>query len=129
MIEPSDQDPPPLNAPPAPPPPLPVLNYTSKGSIPHERPAGEVSPAQVAVTAVIAAPILVVLTFFGILCIALASAELGWVIIVGEVLAVNWWAFSLRKSERYRGVAMGLWIGFGVAALIEGACFGLAVLK
>jgi hypothetical protein len=84
-----------------------------------------VSPLQVVLTAIITVPILVGIVFAGILCMVVENAVGGWVIIVGAAVIVNWWAFAWRKSARWRGVSMGLWIGFGVAALIEGACFGI----
>jgi hypothetical protein len=113
------------------PPPLPVLNYPSQGSMPYRREGGEISAVQVVLTAVITVPVLVVITLFGILAIALGSGSAagGWLIILAEVVLVNVWAFAAYKSEGWRGLAIGLWIGFGVAALIEGACFGLTMLN
>jgi hypothetical protein len=46
-------------------------------------------------------------------------------IIGGAVLLINVSAFFAFRNPRLRGLAIGLWIGFGVTVLIEGACFGL----
>jgi hypothetical protein len=56
------------------------------------------------------------------------SGSVPFFVVVGAaVLACNVWAFlAYRKpASRWRGI--GLWIGFGVAVLIEGACFGLSM--
>jgi hypothetical protein len=34
-------------------------------------------------------------------------------------------AFLAYRSQNLRWLGVGMWIGFGVAALIEGACFGV----
>jgi hypothetical protein len=52
----------------------------------------------------------------------------SWGIIVLPVLVCNVGAFAAYRNPARRGLGIGLWIGFGVAALIEGACFGLSRL-
>lgn len=40
------------------------------------------------------------------------------------VLAIRW-----QKSYERRGAAIGIWIGLGIAALVEGICFGQVFLR
>lgn len=48
------------------------------------------------------------------------------IVIVGVgVVGINLFAFLAYRNPQRRGLAIGLWIGFGVGVLIEGACFGL----
>jgi hypothetical protein len=47
------------------------------------------------------------------------------VIAGGAALLINVWAFFAYRNPRRRGLGIGLWIGFGLIGLIEGACFGL----
>ena len=38
----------------------------------------------------------------------------------GTVVGLNVWAVVAHRSIHYKGLAMGIWIGFGVAVLLEG---------
>ena len=55
-----------------------------------------------------------------------ASSRPLFVIVGGAALLINLWAFLAYRNQKTRGLGLGLWIGFGLAALIEGACFGFA---
>jgi len=64
-------------------------------------------------------------------CIAVYESMLdhnGRQILIGfciMAVVVNTLAFLAYRRPHLRGLGIGLWIGFGVAVLIEGACFGL----
>ena len=64
-------------------------------------------------------------------CIAVLAAILNHMareILIGFciiVVVINALAFLAYRRPHLRGLGIGLWIGFGVAVLIEGACFGL----
>jgi hypothetical protein len=45
------------------------------------------------------------------------------VVIGGAIVGVAFWAV-MAKRRLYPGLAIGMWIGFGVTFLIEGICFG-----
>src|SRR5437762_8828112 len=45
-------------------------------------------------------------------------------IIVTGIGAVVFWAIRAGRNQRWRGFAMGLWIGLGVGLLGAGICFG-----
>ncbi len=42
---------------------------------------------------------------------------------VASLIAMNWLALRLYRNPHRRAIALGIWIGQGVALLIEGACF------
>lgn len=41
----------------------------------------------------------------------------------GALLLLYAFAYTLHRSQRRRGYALGIWIGSGIALLIEGLCF------
>jgi len=46
--------------------------------------------------------------------------------VVGSaVMVCNVGAFLAFRSRNFRWLGIGMWIGFGAAVLIEGACFGV----
>jgi hypothetical protein len=45
------------------------------------------------------------------------------VAVVGVIGGAAW----AQSRPRLRGLAMGLWIGFGVSVLVEGVCFGIVI--
>jgi hypothetical protein len=96
----------------------PILDYRSPVEDPH------ISKFQVFAGICLSTLILMAAVFFGLLGSFVASSP--WpVIVVGSsaIAGVVIWAVLARRSERYRGLAIGLWIGFGVTFLIEGLCF------
>jgi hypothetical protein len=64
--------------------------------------------------------------FIGILASLDAQRSEPALYVIGSaVVGCNIAAFFAYRSARCRWLGVGLWIGFGVAALIEGACFGI----
>jgi hypothetical protein len=51
------------------------------------------------------------------------SGAVFWGVVLVAVAALNAAAFAARGSRRWRGLAQGLWIGLGIAVLLEGVCF------
>lgn len=39
------------------------------------------------------------------------------------LLALNYLAFRIYRGREHRAIALGIWMGQGIAALVEGACF------
>jgi len=67
--------------------------------------------------------ILMVAVFVGVLGSLWAeSPSVAIVIVGGAIVGVSVWAV-VAKRRLYPGLAIGLWIGFGVTFLIEGICF------
>jgi FtsH-binding integral membrane protein len=54
-----------------------------------------------------------------------ASSAPLFIIVGGAALLINVWAFFAYRNPKKRALGIGLWIGFGLIGLIEGACFGL----
>jgi len=48
-------------------------------------------------------------------------------IILTGIGAVVFWAIRARRSQRWRGFVIGLWIGLGVGLLGAGICFGVGL--
>src|SRR4051794_13193421 len=97
----------------------PMLDYRNAGA------DSETSIPQVFAGIFLATLILMSAVFFGIL--GSLGAESAWVAIIvigAAIIGVGTWASWLRRKPYYRGLAIGLWIGFGVTFLIEGICFG-----
>lgn len=42
---------------------------------------------------------------------------------IGALVGLNVLAYRAYRNPRRRGVGLGIWIGLGVALLVEGACF------
>jgi hypothetical protein len=61
--------------------------------------------------------------FFGTLLSIYKEKILGVGSVGVALLAVNIWAIFVYRRGRRRAYAIGLWVGIGVAALIEGVCF------
>jgi hypothetical protein len=55
--------------------------------------------------------------------LAFHSDVLPWLMIGGVVVGLNALAMLARRDPQRRAYAQGLWIGLGIAALLEGACF------
>jgi hypothetical protein len=53
------------------------------------------------------------------------TALFFWTCVIAAVVLINGLAIYFYRGGRWRSLALGLWIGFGVGALIEGACFGI----
>ena len=65
--------------------------------------------------------------FLGMMA-SLQHGSVPFFIVVGlTVLLCNGWAYIAYQDPAHRSLGMGLWIGFGAAVLIEGACFGLTM--
>jgi hypothetical protein len=97
----------------------PMLDYRTAGADPG------ISIPQVFAGVFLTTLILMAAVFFGIL--GSLAVESDWVAIVmigAAIIGVGAWALSLRRKQYYRGLAIGLWIGFGITFLIEGICFG-----
>jgi hypothetical protein len=54
---------------------------------------------------------------------ALHSDVLPWATMAGLVVGLNALAILARRHPARRAYAQGLWIGMGIAVLLEGACF------
>jgi hypothetical protein len=48
---------------------------------------------------------------------------LAWVFIGAVAAGIGIVAWATQRSYRWRGLAQGLWIGLGIAILLEGLCF------
>jgi hypothetical protein len=80
--------------------------------------------AHAIVGSILTAIVLVVAVFATILaCYATQSGAIGIVVCAVGVAALIWLSLVLFRNPRSRGWALGLWIGVGLAMLIEGACF------
>src|SRR4051812_34404998 len=55
--------------------------------------------------------------------VTLASAWVGIPLGAGLAVLVIWGGVRATRSPLHHGYGMGIWIGLGIAALIEGACF------
>jgi len=58
-----------------------------------------------------------------LLCVATNSGVASIPVCLLALALYIWLSITLYRNPRRRGWAIGLWIGLGVAALIEGACF------
>ena len=74
----------------------------------------------------------VVLVGVGTALVVLASVlvgfgvgELAFVLWGVELVAIIGLAIYFQRDPRRRRLALGIWIGLGVALLLEGICFGL----
>lgn len=58
-----------------------------------------------------------------------ARISTGCAVALGVVsfVGLNWIAYRCYRRPDRRAIALGIWIGIGVAALIEGACFSRAL--
>jgi hypothetical protein len=61
--------------------------------------------------------------FLGILFSLGADNGLPLLLIAADILVINLWAALAYRSPARRGLAIGLWTGFALAAIVEGACF------
>src|SRR5436190_21635702 len=93
-----------------------------------EWPAG-VSAVQVIATALMIAVVLTPAVFFGVALLDGGGRIQGLLLILMPVGLTAIVAYRLRASPRTRGVSMGLWLGLGLAALLEGVCFGFGILR
>ena len=99
------------------------LDYRDGGADPVPVKAGQVIGG-------IAASIVLIMGagFLGFYLTSLQKRESGWPFFISVGLAalfcMGWASVSYRKPTTH-GLGIGLWIGFGVAVLIEGACFGI----
>jgi len=85
-----------------------------------------VRKAQVVGGIVVSVVIILGAVFIGILASFGAHRNEPALYVIGSaVVGCNVAAFFAYRSARCRWLGVGLWIGFGVAALIEGACFGI----
>ena len=94
--------------------------------------ARRISPWQVAGGIILSIAVGMTAVFFGILAslgdnlkTSRGDALAMILIIGGAVVLINVAAFFAYRNPRLRGLGIGLWIGFGLTILIEGACFGL----
>lgn len=84
-------------------------------------PPGGMSPAVQMTLGVIAALAIVLpLAVFAPMMMGTAGIFLG--PLVGIAIA-SWIAITLRRSERTRAWAAGIWIGVGIAILVDGLCW------
>jgi high-affinity Fe2+/Pb2+ permease len=89
------------------------------------------SKGQVIAGAIVSVMLTMVVAFVGIIASEdsrpFRISVVRFLVIVGAfVLGINSFAFWAYRKPQFRSLAIRLWIGFGVAVLIEGACFGLA---
>ena len=76
--------------------------------------------AQLTLGVAISLAVMLPLTFFGPLVVGMAGAVIGPLIgasILGSI------AVNLKGSDRNKGWAAGLWIGIGIALLLDGICW------
>lgn len=54
-----------------------------------------------------------------------ARISVACAVVLGVIafVGLNWIAYRCYRRPSRRAIALGIWIGIGVAALIEGACF------
>ena len=78
-----------------------------------------------AIVASILTTIVLVVSVFATIfaCYATQSSAIGIAVCGIGVAAIIWLSVVLFRNPRRRGWALGLWIGVGLAMLIEGACF------
>jgi hypothetical protein len=104
----------------------PMLDYRAARS---DR-ASSLSAVQVVSTAVLTVVVVVASIALGILALIMDFGMLGATLIGGPVVGVLVGAILLwNRSTHWRGMAVGLWIGLGVAALIEGVCFASSGIR
>jgi hypothetical protein len=54
---------------------------------------------------------------------AQSAGAVAWLLIGAVIAGIGVIAWSMHRSPRWRGLGQGLWIGLGVAILLEGLCF------
>ena len=98
----------------SPPQPLPPLDYA--------RPAGVGLPRGVQLTlgVILALAVVMPLTVFGPIVAGLPGAFLGPLFGIAIVGAI---AYIFRQYETRRTWAAGIWIGVGIAVLVDGVCW------
>jgi hypothetical protein len=100
----------------------PTLYYRS----PRDRP---VSKGQIILGAIESMVLLMGSVFAGVLSMIGNGGNGMLIALVGcTVVGLNVWALICMRSINQKGLAMGIWIGFGVAVLLEGLCFGIGNL-
>jgi hypothetical protein len=104
--------------------PAPTLDYRNPR---RDRP--EVSKGQIILGAVISLVLVMGSVFAGVLSMIGSGGNTMLIALVGcTVVGLNVWAVIAMRSVNQKGLAIGLWIGFGVAVLLEGLCFGIGNL-
>jgi hypothetical protein len=88
---------------------------------------GEVSTAQVvggAMLSILTVAVAVPTGFaVGAAMRSRVGAVLGFVLVVAVLAGLHLIALWARRHPARRGLAQGLWIGMGIAVLLEGVCF------
>jgi hypothetical protein len=110
------------------------LEYRSPKDDRADSPAAATLAWQAVAGAIVTALVLVGLVFGSFLLLYWLSASepprdtLAWTLLVVEGLvifgALAWISARAYRNPRRRGWAFGIWIGVGLAILVEGICFG-----
>ena len=110
------------------------MNMSEPPPLDYRNPADEADERRIVTQAVAGALLsclaLLGAVFVGILAMVARSTEydpISWLILIGVVggTLVGLVAASVRmlRLPRQRGWSIGIWIGIGLAGLVEGACF------
>jgi hypothetical protein len=110
------------------------LEYRAPKDDRADRPAAETLAWQGIAGALVTALLLAGLVFANILMAYALNAggpskgTLIWTLVISEgllvVAALAWLSVRAYRDPRRRGWAFGIWIGAGLAILVEGICFG-----
>jgi hypothetical protein len=86
----------------------------------------EMSKGQIILGAILSMVFVMGSVFVGVLFMITSGGNGKMIALIGcTVVGLNVWAVVAHRSINYKGLAMGIWIGFGVAVLLEGLCFGI----
>jgi hypothetical protein len=98
------------------------LDYASPGTVREAPPSQQV--AKTVLGFLIAFVVMVGMVFAGwVASDRTNSVAVWWLVALVTAVGINVCAVIALRHPRQRGWAIGLWLGFGAAVLVEGICF------
>jgi len=99
-----------------------MLNYVTPETTRREFSRGQLVGGAVLSVAVVGLTVPAGL-LFGYALNEFHGAVVGWLLIGAVVVGLHLAAVFARRNPRRQALAQGLWLGLGIAVLLEGLCF------